>query len=83
MYLLDLEEVLEFGENLIEFFVVFTRFIGNIFKSLYYALVYLVQITPKVALLITTLPSWLIPFASVTLAISISYFIIHREAGKR
>lgn len=77
-----MQEVIEAIENIIEFIEVIFQFIGNIFRSLILALGYLIELIPKIMVIIGTLPSWLITFATISVGVSVAYFIIGRETGK-
>ena len=54
----------------------------TIFQTIAMAFNYLLQIVNIVINLIATLPVFIRAFALITLAISITYFIIGRNAGK-
>lgn len=54
----------------------------SIFSSLALAFTYLLKTVNLAFTVIATLPDWLKAFATITLAISIVYFIIGRNAGK-
>ena len=54
----------------------------SIFETLGMVFRYLITIVNLAFTTITTLPSWLQAFAIITVAISIAYFLIGREAGK-
>lgn len=69
-------------KNLIEFIQTILTFIANIFRSLILAFSMLLQMIPKVMTLIATLPDWLITFATITIGVTIAYFIIGRATGK-
>lgn len=77
-----LEEILDFGRNLIEFFQGIFTFIANIFRSLILAFSYLIQMIPKIMNVILTLPAWLMSFATITIGVCVAYFIVGRQAGK-
>lgn len=69
-------------KNLIEFIQMLFSFIANIFRSMILAFSMLLQMIPKVMTLIATLPDWLIAFATITIGVTIAYFIMGRNAGK-
>lgn len=77
-----IQAVVDAIKNLIEFFQMLFQFIANIFRSLILAFNMLLQMIPKVMQLISTLPSWLIAFATVTIGVTIAYFIIGRTPGR-
>lgn len=54
----------------------------NIFKIIGLAFQYLITIVNVCVTTIATLPTWLTAFATITLGISIIYFIIGRNTGK-
>lgn len=56
--------------------------IMSIFETLGMVFRYLITIVNLAFTTIITLPSWLQAFAIITVAISIAYFLIGREAGK-
>lgn len=87
MYLLangngGIQAVVNAIKNLIQFIKTILSFIANIFRSLILAFNMLLQMIPKVMQLIATLPDWLIAFATITIGVTIAYFIIGRTAGK-
>lgn len=86
MYLLanngGIQAVVNAIKNLIEFIQTILTFIANIFRSLILAFSMLLQMIPKVMTLIATLPDWLIAFATITIGVTIAYFIIGRATGK-
>lgn len=77
-----IQAVIDAIVNIFDFFVMLFKFIGNTFKSMVLAFTMLLQMIPKVMTLIATLPSWLISFATITIGVTIAYFIIGRNAGK-
>lgn len=54
----------------------------NIFETIGMCFNYIISIINIVINIIATLPTWLKAFATITLAISVAYFLIGREAGK-
>lgn len=78
-----IQAVVDAIKNIIEFFEMLFQFIGNIFKSMILAFNMLIQMIPKVMILIATLPDWLITFATITIGVTVAYFIIGRKEGKR
>lgn len=54
----------------------------SIFKTIGLAFGYLIKIVQIAFTTISTLPSWLTAFATITICISIVYFIIGRNTGK-
>lgn len=86
MYLLanngGIQAVVNAIKNLIEFIQTILTFIANIFRSMILAFNMLLQMIPKVMTLIATLPSWLITFATITIGVTVAYFIMGRQAGK-
>ncbi len=54
----------------------------SIFKTIGLAFGYLIKIVQIAFTVISTLPSWLTAFATITICISIVYFIIGRNTGK-
>lgn len=86
MYILanngGIQAVVNAIKNLIEFIQTILTFIANIFRSMILAFNMLLQMIPKVMTLIATLPSWLITFATITIGVTVAYFIMGRQAGK-
>lgn len=67
---------------IISFIKIIFNFFNNIVKGIITAFRYLVTIVQLAFTTISTLPSWLISFAIITIAISVLYFIIGRNTGK-
>ena len=57
-------------------------FILNLIESLFKLIQLLITTIANTTTLIATLPSWLIAFATCTLAIAVLYVILGRESGK-
>lgn len=69
-------------KTLIEIIKLLWDVISGIFETLTLAFSYLLKVVNLSLAVISTLPDWLKAFATITLAISIIYFIIGRNAGK-
>lgn len=58
------------------------NFLMNLIKSLFQLLRMLVTTVTNTTILIQTLPSWLIAFATASVSIAVLYIILGRESGK-
>lgn len=69
-------------KTLIDIIKLLFDIVMGIFDTLALAFNYLLKVVNLAFAVVDTLPDWLKAFAIITLAISIVYFIIGRNAGK-
>lgn len=69
-------------KEILNFIRTLFNIIMTIFKTIAMCFSYLIHIVNIAFTTISTLPAWLMSFATITICISIIYFIVGRNTGK-